>query len=177
MNAREKAKAILVAIIQAAGGSFNGKTRLYKAFYVAHLLHFRDHRGVLSDYPIIRMPRGPAVDEGDRLLAELRDEGLLLLSQRPVGPYLEDVFTAASKEFKALEPAELDSVRRAVEWIADKPSTELSQWTHEFSNTWEDTPDGREMNIYADLLSESEYARMKKRHQGVENLVHAVFAG
>jgi hypothetical protein len=174
MGPRQKAKVILAAIVQTAGGSFNGKTRLYKAFYVAHLLHFRDHNGVLSDYPVIRMPRGPAVDSGDALLSELRDEGVLVLSQRPVGPYLEEVFTL-SRPYSPLCPAESESVRRAVEWIAGKPATELSEWTHEFSNTWADTPNGHPMNIYADLLSESEYAELKERHQQAGGLVDAVF--
>jgi hypothetical protein len=174
MNSREKAKTILAGIIQTAGGSFNGKTRLYKAFYVAHLLHFRNHHGVLSDYPVIRMPRGPAVEKGDALLLELRDQGNLLLSQRPVGPYVEEVFTLI-KPYAELAPADVDSVRRAVEWIGDKPATELSEWTHEFSNTWADTPNGTQMNIYADLLSELEYSELKRRHQQAGELVDAVF--
>jgi hypothetical protein len=175
MAPREKAKLILAAIVQTAGGSFNGKTRLYKAFYVAHLLHFRDHNGVLSDHPVVRMPRGPAVDCGDALLTELRDEGVLVLGQRPVGPYLEEVFTLSGSA-SPLNPAESESVRRAVEWIADKPATELSEWTHEFSNTWADTANGRPMNIYADLLSESEYSELKERHQKAGGLVDAIFA-
>jgi len=176
MTAREKAKAILAKIVESAGGSFNGKTRLYKAFYVAHLLHFRDRHGVLSDYPIVRMPRGPALDAGDVLLSELQAEGFIRLGQRPVGPYMEDVFTLA-RPAEPLTSAEHESVRRAVEWIGDRPATELSEWTHEFSNTWEDTPNGRQMNIYADLLSESEYAQMKQRHQQAGELVDAVFTG
>jgi len=175
MESREKAKIILASIIHTAGGSFNGKTRLYKAFYVAHLLHFRDHQGVLSDHAIIRMPRGPAIDSGDSLLRELRDEGILVLGQRPVGPYLEEVFVLA-KPFESLPASEADSVRRAVEWIGDKPATELSEWTHEFSHTWADTPNGSPMNIYADLLSELEYAELKQRHQQAGGLVDAVFA-
>lgn len=175
MNSREKTKAILAAIIQAAGGSFNGKTRLYKAFYVAHLLHFRDRQGVLSDHPIVRMPRGPAIDAGDLLLGELRSQGVLTVGQRPVGPYLEDVFTL-NQPVDGLTQDELDSVRRAVEWIGDKPASELSEWTHEFSNTWEDTANGCQMNIYADLLSESEYAEMKRRHRNAGELVDAIFA-
>ncbi len=63
MDSREKAKAILTAIVEQAGGAFGGKTRLYKSFYIAHLLHFRDHAGILSDFPIVRMRRGPAVEE------------------------------------------------------------------------------------------------------------------
>ena len=53
----------------------------------------------------------------------------------------------------------------------------VSDWTHEFSNTWDDTANGQPMNIYADLLSESEYELMKQRHQKAKGLVDAVFAG
>ena len=163
-----------MAIVREAGGSFNGKTRLYKAFYVAHLFHFRDNGAVLSDYPIIRMPRGPAVDSGDRLLAELCTEGVLRAGTRPNGPYTEEVFTVAG-ESGTLLPAEIQSIRRAVDWIGERSARELSEWTHEFSNTWVDTPDGCRMNIYADLLGETEYADMKRRHIQVGEMVHAVF--
>ena len=175
MSQREKTKAIIAAIIQTAGGTFNGKTRLYKAFYVAHLLHFRDHQGVLSDYPIVRMPRGPAVDDGNALLRELKTQGVLNFGQRSAGPYVEEVFTLNTR-LDGLTRDELDSVRRAVEWIADKTAAELSEWTHEFSNTWEDTLNGNQMNIYADLLSETEYSEMKQRHRAAGELVDAIFA-
>src|SRR5947199_5120846 len=131
MSQCEKAKAILAAIIREAGGSFNGKTRLYKTFYVAHLLHFRDRDGVLSDHPIVRMPRGPAVDRGDALLAELRDSRFIHMTQPPVGPYQEDVFTLA-KPLDGLSPAEIESVRRAGAMIGEESATELSERTHAF---------------------------------------------
>ena len=176
MDPREKTKAILIAIVRAAGGSFNGKTRLYKAFYVAHLFHFRDQRGVLSDHPMVRMPRGPAVDSGDMLLAELCNAGFLRMSKRPNGPYTEEVF-AAEKDYPVnLSTAESESVRRAVEWIGEWSARELSEWTHEFSNTWADTDDGHPMNIYADLLSESDYEQMKRLHNEVGSVVHVLLA-
>jgi uncharacterized phage-associated protein len=175
MLSPEKAKLILAAIIHAAGGSFNGKTRLYKAFYVAHLLHFRDQQGVLSDHPIVRMPRGPAVQKGEVLLSELRQAGIIAINKRPVGPYQEDVFTLV-KPLEGLTLDEIESIRKAVAMIGDMSAAELSEWTHEFSNTWEETPDGHEMNIYADLLSELECAEMKKRHDEAGKVVDAVFA-
>jgi hypothetical protein len=176
MNPREKAKAILAAIIEVAGGSFNGKTRLYKAFYFAHLMHFKVHDGVLSDYPIVRLPRGPAVDAGDLLLRELRDQGVLQLGQRPVGPYVEEVFTLRQK-IGGLTIEELDSIRQAVAHIGDRAAVAVSDETHEFSNTWDDTDNGRQMNIYADLLTESEYDEMKQRHREIGEAVDAIFTG
>lgn len=175
MDTRDKAKAIIAAIIEQAGGRFHGKTRLYKAFYVAHLLHFRDREGVLSDYPIVRLPRGPALDAGDSLLGELAEHNILQLTQQPAGPFLEEVFTLLQPS-GGLTTEEIDSIHRAVEWIGDKSATELSEWTHEYSNTWQETANGQEMNIYADLMTQHDYAEMKKRHETSGELVDAVFA-
>ena len=170
----QKAKLLIVAILRESGGSFTGKTRLYKAFYVAHLYHYQKQTGVLSDYPVVRMPRGPAIDDGDNLLNSLVQEGLIHIGKRMNGPYVEEVYTLIGQA-SALADHEWASVRDAVQWIADKTATQLSEWTHEYSNTWEDTPNGRVMNIYADLLDEAEYQQMKQRHQQAKGIVDAVF--
>lgn len=62
---------MIAEIIRQAGGKFTGKTRLYKAFYIAHLLYAEQEPGYLTVWPIVRMPYGPGIDCGDELIAEL----------------------------------------------------------------------------------------------------------
>jgi uncharacterized phage-associated protein len=175
MEAREKAKLILAAIVDSAGGSFAGKTRLYKAFYFAHLIHLRDHDRPLSDQSVVRMPQGPAVDQGTALLAEMSAAGMIRQTQRPNGPYVEEVFTLITIP-PSLPPDERATIDRTVEWIGDRSARELSDLTHEHSNTWLETPNGVEMNLYADLLSRTEYDDLLQRQRDAEELFHGVLA-
>ena len=89
---RGRAKAVLAAILLSAGGELAGKTRLYKAFYHAHLWYFQNHPGTLTDWPFFRGPHGPALDDGDSLLAEMVADGIIARSSRPAGGYDEQVF-------------------------------------------------------------------------------------
>ena len=62
-NQAELAKQVICAIVEAAGGKLEGQVRLYKAFYYAHLYCWENAaEGVLTDYPIVRMPNGPGID-------------------------------------------------------------------------------------------------------------------
>ena len=49
-------------IRQSAGDRIEGKTRLFKAFYFAHLFYARSAVDYLTDWPIVRMPQGPGID-------------------------------------------------------------------------------------------------------------------
>ena len=90
---------------------------------------------------------------------------------------LEDVFVLKTP-VSGLTEREQKAIREAVDTVGDRNAAKsLSDWTHEFSNTWDETMDGQPMNIYADLMSESEYEMMKQRHQKAKGLVDAVFTG
>ena len=53
---RTTAQQVLLELIQDAGGVWEGKKRLYKAFYFAHLYYAEERPGLLTDWPIVRMP-------------------------------------------------------------------------------------------------------------------------
>ena len=65
----ERAQAILLAAVLAAGGRWKRKTTLWKAFWWAHLECMKELGAELSDYPVVRLPQGPAPDDGDLLRA------------------------------------------------------------------------------------------------------------
>src|ERR1035437_4824476 len=81
---KNTAKRIICAIIQEGGGHLESQVRLYKAFYWAHLAYWGMYEGILSSYPIARMPNGPGVDRGEDLLFELHAEGLISIEEKPV---------------------------------------------------------------------------------------------
>ena len=164
MEARTSAKDVICALVAAAGGALRGKVRLNKAFYFAHLYYWRDSDGVLTEYPIVRLPLGPCIDDVNDLLAELVDEGRISISKAPNGPFEEFVYRHVDPV-----PSIDDStprgraIRQAISFVEDKTAAELSEITHEHSPTWQTTPDGSEMNIYLDLVDENEFKTVRKR--------------
>jgi len=170
---REKAKQIILAIIQESGGTLYGTTRLYKAFYHAHLFFWKEHKGALSFYPVVHMPKGPGVDQGAELIRELRLEGKVGVTQRPAGDYMEDVYKITNGGTPDLTEAELDSIRKALGVVEDKFARHISAESH--GPSFETTVDGQEQNIYLDTLSDLEFEEMKARQARIRDLVSQVF--
>lgn len=102
------AKKIIVEIIRQAGGKWIGKTKLYKAFYFAHLYYFESAPDYLSDWPIVRMPNGPGIDSGDELLRELAATGVLTRDFVPEGPYRASRYHLSERQLPG-EPLSKDS--------------------------------------------------------------------
>lgn len=157
------AKRIICELIAAAGGVFCGTVRLNKAFYFAHLYYWRDEGDVLTDYPIVRLPNGPCIDDYDILLEQLAAEGRISISTRPLGPYTETVYQLTSGQRFNHEGPPAAAILRAVEFVDSHSAVELSDITHEYSRSWQETPNGKEMNIYTDLLSDEEIWELKAR--------------
>ena len=67
----DRAKQVLVELIRAAGGEWTGKTRLYKAYYLAHFYYAETEPGYLTNWAVVKMPYGPGIECGDELLNEL----------------------------------------------------------------------------------------------------------
>jgi len=174
-NQREEAKQLICEIVAAAGGKLVGKVRLHKAFYYAHLYYWQRGAGVLTSHPVVRLPFGPAIDDGANMIAQLVQEGRLRVVQQPNGPYKETVFELA-------QPFQIDpncpryqAIEEAVELVKSKTAVELSEETHLFSRSWQDGEDGQELDIYVDLLDDFEYQQILETGQQSRELVHAVF--
>lgn len=172
---RQLAKDIIVEIIRQAGGTFEGKTRLYKAFYFAHLYYFEDSDGrILSEWPIVRMPQGPGINDGHVLLEELERDGVIALATQLNGPYPESVYLlkncSGDSPFDCMAES---AIRRACEFVFYKRAHELSSFTHEFSRSWRETKNGDELNIYQDILDDDEHEAIKQKLSEAENVIRA----
>lgn len=170
---REEAKRIILAIVQEAGGTLAGRTRLYKVFYHAHLFYWQDHEGVLTTHPVVHMPNGPGIDKGEAILGELVAAGLLCAAKRPKGRYGEWVYTLPGGRPVKTTKAEQDAIRNALIRVGSGTAVGISKRSHKESPTWRATRNGNEQNIYLDLLSTEERAQLRKRQRDARKLLTA----
>lgn len=172
----EDAKQVICTILAAAGGEFHKKVALYKAFYYAHLFYWQENAGTLTDYPIVRMPQGPGIDDANRLLCELEQEGRIEIQREQYGPFPEYVYLL--KEKFVIDPTDPGycAVEKAVKWVEGKSAGDLSRETHEYSRSWRQAADGQELDIYLDLMEDEEYLQMRQRLQSAEEMVSGIFA-
>lgn len=174
----DKAKQIVYAIIREAGGEFSGRTRLYKAFYLAHIAHWLKHDGILSQYPIARMPKGPGIDQGDTLLAEMHSDQLITSRETECGPYKENVYSIVSQHAtNLLDDADVEAIQQALQWVDNKTGTQLSDMTHEHSRSWISGENGDILDVYQDVLSDEEFDKIIKIQSRAKGLVDSVFGG
>jgi hypothetical protein len=176
MYDRPAAKRLILEILAAAGGRLRGKVRLHKAFYLAHLYYWRHRRGALTDYPVVRLPFGPGIEDAPSLILELEAEGGVSLGTRVTGPYTEAVFNL-------LVPIKVDkktpryaAIKQAVDYVKKRTAVQLSEETHVFSRSWQEAGNGDELNIYLDLLTDEEYERVKGSSREMAGVVDAVFS-
>ncbi len=180
MHDKQLAKQIIVEIIRQAGGVFDNKTNLFKAFYHAHLQYARSNPGVLSSWRIVRMPNGPGIDQADRLLGELAAEGLLEIDQIKVGQCTAFRFRLTQSALQVdaeLSPQARDAIGYGVSVVKDKTAARVSHDSHIQSPSWRDASDGEELPIYADLLTDDEYADAKARAERSADILRRLSAG
>ncbi len=166
-NDKERAKQIIVEVIRQAGGTFDNKTNLFKAFYYAHLLFAESQPGYLSSWPIVRMPRGPGIHRFDILLGELMAEGKVETKQISKGSYSGFRFQVSGKAetHDLLTAAAIESIADAVKRVEGRSAEQVSHDSHETSRAWRNSKDGDELNIYVDLIPDEEYQARKARMQ------------
>lgn len=175
VQAVDDARDVICKIVAAAGGRLEGRLRLYKAFYYAHLFYWQRGHGVLTQHPIVRMPLGPGIDQGAAIIQALQESGVLKVTTRPLGPYREHVYEL-DKPFE-INPADLryQAIEEAVEWVRNKSAVELSEETHVYSRSWRQAKDGDVLDIYADLLEDDEWIQVHQNVAQAEALVNAAF--
>lgn len=157
-------KKIIVEIIRQAG-HLTGTTKLHAVFYLAHLFYARESPGFLTYWPIVRTPSGPGIDEGDELLDELVKTGVLGLDSEMVGPHEATRYQLAGKELPGgqLASEALSAITKAVDFVKAWTTSQLSDLTHDYSRSWKETPDGRELNIYIDVIPDQEFYKRQKQ--------------
>ncbi len=174
------AEVVLLEILRQADGEWIGKTKLFKAFYFAHLYYGFERPGQLTDWPIARMPRGPGIADSAELFGRLFDGGLLTTEMvRGEGPYPEYRYRLTAKGISGPPvPEEVShAIQMAVLFCKDKTASELSQITHEHSRSWIEGKDGDILNIDIDLIPEEEYAERQAELKRLSSSLADVFQG
>src|SRR5262249_20804834 len=157
----ERAKQIILQILKETGGSL-GKTKLFKSFWLAHLFYSKNFAGYLSGWKIVRMPYGPGIDNGDRLILELKKAGKLQLEHEPKGPYTETICKLSGEVNESCLPhGAAAAIKEACALVQGESASTISEWSHEFSRSWNMTPNGEELNIYTDLIPDDVYEERK----------------
>ena len=171
---KARAERVVLEILCQAGGGL-GKTLTYKAFWLAHLYYAENAPGFLTDWPVVRMPRGPGIDRGDTLLRGLHDQGFVELEHKPKGPFTEIHYRLTGQSIgDPLPELAVEAVRQAVADIKGLTTDEVSNFSHDFSRSWNATPNGQELDIYSDLIPDDEYEdrqqaldEMRKTYEGL----------
>jgi hypothetical protein len=156
---KNRAKQVVLEILRRTGGHLD-KVRLYKAFYHAHLYFAENNPGFLSAWPFARMPRGPGIDAGNRLLEELL--AARILTQKGCGETTEYAATEEKTPGEPLPAPALEAIQHAVEKILSQTPEEASDCTHEESRSWQEGRNGDILNVYIDPIPEDEYRRRQE---------------
>jgi len=166
----EKAKKIICALVYFSGGVFEGKTRLNKAFWRAHVFYYKNGPGLLSQYPIARLPEGPAIDDLDDVLVVLEREGRIELSSQSKGKYEETVISLSSSP-PTLDEEEEAAVKEAIQWIKHKTAAQAADESHRLSTGWKESKNGDIIDVAFDALSASELDSIKKERARISRNV------
>lgn len=166
-----KAANVLRVIVDASGGEFEGRLRLVKAFYFAHLFHLKETGKFLTDWPIVRMPKGPGIDSLKSILDHCKSESILSEAQSSVGPYPEYRYrTAEIHSDRDLDEKERNAIIKAAIFVSSRTGSELSEITHEYSNAWQQAVDGEELNLALDLLDQEQFTYLQQRSKDSASL-------
>ena len=120
-------KQVLVEILRNAPDGIN-KTKLYKSFYLAHLVYADKSPGFLTNWPITHMPQGPGISDSYELLDALEAEGYLEREFTTNGLYKESVFRWTGKPLP--DDKTPDDLKMDDDEIVDA-MLEPSFWSHQ----------------------------------------------
>jgi len=169
---RDRAKRIIVEIVRQAGGEFQNKTNLYKAFWRAHLAYADTNLGYLSNWPIVRMPQGPGIDNFDHLLADMLADDWLTIGERQIGDCTAMVFAIGSRCPPSIfNDAQITAIRSGVAKVKHKSARFVSDQSHKDSRVWNEASDGDTLDIYLDLIPEDE---LKQYQRGAQILAEGL---
>jgi len=173
----KRAKRIIVELVRQAGGQFQNKTNLFKAFWKAHLAYAANNPGYLSTWPIVRMPNGPGIEDFDYLVSEMLADGWLTLDEAQVGPYRAMVFSLGPAcPPPSLPEAAIEAIREGVRAVDGKSATAVSDESHRQSRVWREAKDGEELDIYLDLIDDAERARLEENFSALAGAIGTSYA-
>jgi hypothetical protein len=161
-NPGQQAKAVILDLITAAGGKLSGHARLDAAFYFAHIYLWRDADKILTDHAIIRTAAGPAISDGNDLLADLVHDGKLRVISVAQGPFEDQAYEIPDPGPFADDGPRARAIRDAVEFVSTRTDADLLVTVQRWSLSWRKARDGAEMDIFIDTLTGGEYADIRK---------------
>lgn len=171
-QSNKRAQQVILEILRQAGGRLD-KVRLYKAFYHAHLNYAERCPGFLSSWPIARMPRGPGIDGGSKLLDELKHDGLL--SQEGDRDSAQYCLSGTIPEGEPLSEDALLAIRQATELVLAQTPEEASEHAHNSSRAWREGRNGDILNIYTDMVPEEEFRRRQDSLSELDRELQNIF--
>lgn len=158
----KRAKKIIVELVRQAGGQFQNKTNLFKAFWKAHLAYAANNPGYLSTWPIVRMPNGPGIEDFDTLLGEMLEDGWLTIDEVQVGQFWAMAFKLGPNcPPPSLPSGAIQAIKAGAEAVDGKTAAAVSDDSHRQSRVWREAKDGEELDIYLDLIPDDERARLE----------------
>lgn len=176
---RTKAQDVILEILRNSDGEWVGKAKLFKAFYFAHLYYANENPGLLTDWPIARMPQGPGIDKSSLLFDELVKDGHLIIESVHEGPFPEYRYRLTEIGQASARPAQeaRAAIKEATLFCAPLTAAELSQITHEQSRSWIEGKDGDILNIYIDTIPDDEYEKRRSQMLELDNQLAQVMGG
>ena len=178
---RERAQAVVLAAVLAAGGRWCRKTTLWKAFWWAHLESMRERGAELTDYPIVRLPQGPAPNDGDVLVNGLVNAGHLHRDTDENPSHPAEIFHVSNADVaqqwvrQVLTQDEISVVERAARKFKDMTARAASEFSHTFSREWRELSNGKWMSIYRDLLSKEKIDRAQSESADAQRALAEAF--
>ncbi len=174
-----KAQEVILEILRHNDGEWTGKTKLFKAFYFAHLYYANEEPGMLTDWPIARLPEGPGIDKSRQLFDDLKNEGLLTVELIHEGPYPESRYRLTDKgqTTARLPEGVRAAIKEAALFCRDRTAAELSQITHDRSRSWKEGKDGDILNIYIDTIPDEEYDKRRAEMERLNDLLPTILGG
>ncbi len=170
---RDEVKRVIAAIVQVNGGRLESKTALFKAFYAAHIVYWRRSEGLLSTWPMARMPEGPGIDDHKALLREMEGDGWLRIEKRLDGPHWEHIFVSTRKV--AVAPEEEEAIKAGLAWLDGRKGKAASLWSKEVGRIWHHRENGDLLDIYIDALDEDEITETEQRLEETRHLIDEFF--
>jgi hypothetical protein len=137
-------------------------------FWRAHVYHYRNNSGILSKYPIARLPEGPAVDDLDQLLFALEQEGRISITEQVSGPYLETVLSLTSQPPRLREDED-EAIADAIQWVKNKSASQVAKESHDLSRGWQTQRNGEILDVQFDALDLDEAELLKAETREIKN--------
>lgn len=170
-----KIRRLIRAAVHFSGGTLKGKLRLNKIAWLAHTTYARETAGYLTDWPIVHLPEGPAIDDLADVIADMRDDGELIVVRSSIGmPNAREDYSLPpgykpDEDLAAMGLHGYEAIRDAVELFKDMKGAEISDYAHENSATWRSTSNGDPQSVGLDNLDEAEYHAEMKRTRELED--------